>query len=154
MINSPDDRQVRTLLGRVVDSTGHRYDVKDSIGNAMDTAKIVANPAGGYLAVSHAGDSVNLATSEDLLSWTFVRTLDPQATQPAIRPLPTGGWLTAVEYNSQHGAGSFLRVRRYPDTAALLAGRFDRDRTMPRTLSACHEGTPTFRSVTPAPGSD
>jgi hypothetical protein len=150
----PADEDVRTLLGRVVDSTGHRYDVKDSSGHSMDTAKIVANPAGGYLAVSHTGDSVNLAASPDLLDWTFVRTLDPQATQPTIRLLPTGGWLTAVEYNSQHGAGAFLRVRHYADTATLLAGRFDRERTMPRALSACHEGTPTFRSATLAPDVD
>ena len=80
----------------------------------MDTAKIVADPAGGYLAVSHAGDSVNLATSADLLTWTVHQTLDPQATQPTITALPTGGWLTAVEYNSQRGAGAFLRCVTMP----------------------------------------
>ncbi|HEY5842256.1 MAG TPA: hypothetical protein VIU87_12450 [Mycobacterium sp.] len=120
----------------------------------MDTAKIVADPAGGYLAISHAGDSVNLAVSPDLLTWTFVRTLDAQATQPTIAPLQTGGWLTAVEFNSQRGAGAFLRIRHYASRAALLDGRFDRERTTPRTLSACHEGTPSIRSVTLEPDID
>lgn len=155
-VRIPPDRilPVRDLLGDVTTATGHRYDTKDSAGHSMDTAKIVTDPAGGYLAISHTGDSVNLATSEDLLNWTFRTTLDPQATQPTIRLLATGGWLTGVEFNSQHGAGAFLRVRHYPDRTALLDGRFDRERTVPRNLSPCHEGTPTFRSVTLDPDID
>ena len=88
----PTNLSIQTLIGDVVGATGHRYAVKDNAGNNMDTVKIIANPAGGYLGVYHTGDNVNLATSTDLLTWTFRRTLDPQATQPTICVLPTGGF--------------------------------------------------------------
>src|SRR6478609_4291446 len=89
------------IIGTVTAATGFRYGVRDSVGNRMDTLKVIDNPAGGYLGVYHTGDQVKLATSTDLLTWTFRQTLDPQATQPTILALPTGGFLTAVEYNNQ-----------------------------------------------------
>src|SRR4029453_8632157 len=36
----------------------------------MDTAKVIASPTGGYLAVSHDHESCPLATSADLMTWT------------------------------------------------------------------------------------
>jgi hypothetical protein len=90
-----------SIIGTVTAATGYRYGVRDSVGNRMDTLKVIDNPAGGYLGVYHTGDQVKLATSTDLLTWTFRQTLDPQATQPTILALPTGGFLTAVEYNNQ-----------------------------------------------------
>lgn len=116
--------------------------------------KVIDNPAGGYLGVYHTGDTVNLAVSDDVLTWTFVTGLDSQATQPTIHALPTGGYLTAVEFNTQQGSGGMLRFRHYPDLDALMAGEFDRDRTVPRTLSACNEGTPHFSAVEWGPGID
>ncbi len=113
----------------------------------MDTLKIITNPVGGYLGVYHTADNVNLATSIDLLNWTFLRTLDAQATQPTIVALPTGGFLTAAEYNNQAGSGGRLRVRHYANLPALLAGRCNRERTLKRSLSACNEGTPNIYSV-------
>ena len=86
----PTNPSIQTLLGDVVGSTGHRYAVTDSAGNTMDTVKIITNPAGGYLGVYHTGDKVNLASSTDLLSWVFRRTLDVQATQPTISALIRG----------------------------------------------------------------
>src|SRR5690242_12932552 len=86
-----------SIIGTVPAATGYRYGVRDSVGNRMDTLKVIDNPAGGYLGVYHTGDQVKVATSTDLLTWTFRRTLDPQATQPSILALPTGGYLTAVE---------------------------------------------------------
>lgn len=53
------------MIGDVRGATGHRYDAKDGTGNRMDTAEIIANSTGGYLAVYHTGDTVNLATSSD-----------------------------------------------------------------------------------------
>lgn len=148
----PTHPSIQTILGNVVASTGHRYDAKDSAGNAMDTVKIIANPAGGYLAVYHTGNQVSLATSTDLLNWTFRRTLDPDASQPTILALPTGGFLTAVEFNN--GSGGLLRFRHYPSLTALVAGSANRERTVPRTLSACNEGTPTIYSVSLTPDID
>jgi hypothetical protein len=113
----------------------------------MDTLKVIGDPTQGYLGVYHTGDDVKLATSSDLLTWTFRRTLDPQATQPSIRALPTGGFLTATEYNNQVDSGGRLRVRHYPDLSALFTGAFSHDVTIQRTLSGCNEGTPTISVV-------
>src|SRR5664279_1206084 len=48
------------MLADVVGSTGHRYDAKDDAGRRMDTLKVIASPAGGYLGVYHTGDIVRL----------------------------------------------------------------------------------------------
>ncbi len=145
---------IQTIIRDVIGSTGHRYALRDSVGNTMDTLKIIANPSGGYLGVYHRGDEVKLATSVDLLTWIFRVTLDPQATQPTICTLPTGGFLTAVEFNNQVGSGGQVRLRHYPTIAALLSGSFNRERTIPRTLSACNEGTPTIISASLTPDID
>lgn len=143
-----------SIIGTVAAATGYRYGVRDSVGNRMDTLKVIDSPAGGYLGIYHTGDEVKLASSSDLLTWTFRRTLDPQATQPMILALPTGGFLTAVEYNNQAGSGGRVRLRHYPTLPALLAGSFDREVTPVRTLSACHEGTPTIYSASLTPDID
>ena len=143
-----------SIIGTVTAATGYRYGVRDSVGNRMDTLKVIDNPAGGYLGVYHTGDQVKLATSTDLLTWTFRQTLDPQATQPTILALPTGGFLTAVEYNNQSGSGGRVRLRHYPTLTALLAGSHDREATPTRTLSACNEGTPTIFSASLTPDID
>ncbi len=143
-----------SIIGSVTAATGHRYGVRDDVGNRMDTLKVIDNPAGGYLAVYHTGDEVKLATSSDLLTWTFRRTLDPHATQPSIHALPTGGFLTAVEYNNQAGSGGRVRLRHYPTLAALVAGTPDREVTPTRSLSACNEGTPVIYSASLTPDID
>jgi hypothetical protein len=150
----PTNLSIQTLLGDVVGSTGHRYAVKDSAGNTMDTLKIITNPAGGYLGVYHTGNRVNLANSTDLLNWVFRRTLDAQATQPTICALSTGGFLTAAEYSDQAGSGGLLRFRHYANLSWLLAGTVNRERTIPRTSSGCNEGTPNIYSVSLTPDID
>ena len=135
------------VLGNIRNSTAHRYDAKDSAGNRMDCAKIIQSPGRGYLAVYHFGDTVALATSSDLLHWTFEVVLDPQATQPTIASLPAGGFVTAVEFNDQRGSGGRLRLRHYRSPGALIAGDFDREANLPRTLSRCNEGTPSLDAI-------
>ena len=147
----PTNISMQTLIGDVRNSTGHRYALKDSAGNRMDTVKIISNRGGGYLAVYHTGDNVNLATSSNLLTWIFRRTLDPQATQPTIFELPTGGFLTATEFNNQTGSGGRVRLRHYASLSTLLSGTVEREQTIPRSLSACNEGTPNFYSVSLTP---
>ncbi len=150
----PTNISIADILTSVTDSDGHRYGLRDSLGNTMDTLKVIEEPSGGYLGVYHTGDDVKLATSTDLLTWTFRRTLDPQATQPTIHRLSTGGFLTATEYNNQVDSGGRLRVRHYPDLSALNAGAFTRDVTIQRTLSDCNEGTPTIGAVSMLPDID
>jgi hypothetical protein len=131
----PTNLTIQTLLGDVVGSTGHRYAVTDNAGNTTDTVKIITNPAGGYLGVYHTGSKVNLASSTDLVNWVFRRTLDPQATQPTMCALSTGGFLTATEFNDLAGSGGLLRFRHYANLSSLLAGKVNRERTIPRSLS-------------------
>jgi len=150
----PTNQTIQTLLGNVVGSTAHRYAVTDSAGNTMDTVKIITNPAGGYLGVYHTGNRVQLVTSTDLVNWVFRRTLDPQASQPTIFALPNGGFLTAAEFNNLAGSGGLLRFRHYANLSALLAGTVNRERTIPRSLSACNEGTPNIYSVSLTPDID
>lgn len=151
---STEPPTIQDVVGNVTAASGFRYGARDDLGNTMDTVKIIANPSGGYLSVYHTGDIVRLATSSDLLNWTFKVTLDPQATQPTIQALSTGGFLTAVEYNDQVGSGGKLRLRHYPSETALYSGSFDREITLARTLSACNEGTPNFYSVSLTPDID
>lgn len=151
---------IQNIIGNVTQADGFRYGTRDNLGNTMDGAKIIANPAGGYLAVYHVipanstSNFLKLATSSDLLNWTFKKDLDPQASQPTIQALPTGGFLVASEYNDQVGSGGKLRLRHYPTLAALYSGSFDREATLARTLSACNEGTPNFYSITLGPDID
>jgi hypothetical protein len=133
------------LLGDVRAATAFRYDARDSLGNRMDTAKVLVSPAGGYLAVYHSGQVCHLATSTDLMQWTHQAVIDQPATQPTIAATPDGGLLTAAEFNDGHGGQ--LRVRYWPTLDALLAARPAREFLAPRTLSACNEGTPSIRQL-------
>ena len=131
------------LLGDVRAATACRYDARDSLGNRMDTAKVIPSPAGGYLAVYHSGETCHLATSTDLMQWAHEAVIDQPATQPTIAATGDGGLLTAAEFNDGHGGQ--LRIRYWPTLEALLAGRPAREFLAPRTLSACNEGTPSIR---------
>ena len=126
-------------------ATAFRYDAHDSLGNRMDTAKVIASPTGGYLAVYHSGQTCHLATSTDLMEWTHRAVIDQPATQPTIAATGDGGLLTAAEFNDGHGGQ--LRIRYWPTLDALLAGRPARQFLAARTLSACNEGTPSILQV-------
>ena len=140
-----DTTALAGLLGDVRAATAFRYDAHDSLGNRMDTAKVIASPAGGYLAVYHSGQTCHLATSTDLLEWTHRAVIDQPATQPTIAATPDGGLLTAAEFNDSHGGR--LRIRSWRTLDALLAGHPTHEFLAPRTLSACNEGTPSFLQV-------
>jgi hypothetical protein len=144
------------LLSGVRAAAAFRYAATDSLGNRMDTAKVIANPAGGgqpgYLAVYHSGRVCHLATSTDLMRWDQRAVVDEPATQPTIATTPDGGFLTAAEFDD--GGGGRLRVRYWPDVEALLEGRPTRQFLAPRTLSACNEGTPSIARIAFAPDVD
>jgi hypothetical protein len=146
--------ELRGIVEEVRRATGRRYGVRDSAGRSMDTAKIIKDPAGGYLAVYHAafgdGPHVGLATSTDLLNWTFHRDLAVRASQPTIAASPDGGFVVAWEQEpDNHLAFGYFRNR-----GDLLAGRPTRSFQAPRTLSRCAEGTPNIYSITLSPDID
>jgi hypothetical protein len=142
---SVDRSQLARLIEDVTDADGYTYGTKDSAGSSMDTAKVIDNPAGGYLAVYHSGFVAKLATSDDLETWRFRRNLDPAATQPTIVATSDGGFVVALETETKDNG--HVKVMHYPDLDALYAGRPDRKFVAPRTLSKCNEGTPSISSV-------
>ena len=138
----------QALLEDVSGATAWRYSARDDYGRVLDTIKIIENPEGGYLAVYHAwsGDEflVYLATSTDLLRWTFTTILEAGASQPTIASLPNGGYLVAFEKEAD---GSHLRFAYYSDPAGLFEGVPERIFDVPLTLSPFHEGTPNIYGV-------
>jgi hypothetical protein len=143
--------ELRGYIENVTQATGRRYGARDSAGRKMDTAKIISDPSGGYLAVYHTYlegiPRVGLATSSDLLSWTFRRELGTRASQPYLVALPNGGFVAAWEQEpSNH-----LAFRYYQSRNDLLAGVAARSFDAPRSLSSCAEGTPHIDSVLLSP---
>jgi Bacterial Ig domain len=148
--------EVATLLQDVTAADGHSYGTVDDQHVGMDTAKIIADPRGGYLAVSHhligPAFQVRLATSTDLLNWHHVAVLDNDASQPTLASLSDGGFVVGYEKKGAGtacgGSGSCLAFRHYADTNALMAGTFDKAIVLNRTLSSCNEGTPNIYAAT------
>ncbi|MDQ1659939.1 MAG: hypothetical protein QOD41_5022 [Cryptosporangiaceae bacterium] len=155
-IGPPSDgprAELRSLAEDVVTAAGRGYDSHDSAGRSMDTAKIIADPAGGYLAVFHTtlpgGPRVSVATSAALIHWTHAAELGVRASQPSIAAAG-GGFVVAWEQEpSNH-----LAFRYYRDRAALLSAAATRTADVPRTFSDCAEGTPNIYSVTLSPDID
>ncbi len=147
------------LLEDLVSPTGLAHGARDSQGRGLDTLQVIENPAEpGYIGVYHSAIGgefeVRLATSTDLLTWTYRRTLQSNADMPAIayHP-PTGGFFLAHEQWGNPGSRSpsNLRFRFYSSYAALLAGAGGRDFLAPLTLAAANgsdlEGTPNFFAI-------
>jgi hypothetical protein len=157
VLGPPSDAPRAELRGLVEDVTradGRRYGVRDGAGHSMDTATIVQDPAGGYLAVYHSaygdGPHVILATSADLLTWTYRRDLAGRASQPTIAAAPDGGFVLAWEQEPDN----HLSFRYFRTRADLLSGQPARAVEAPRTLSQCAEGTPNVYAVTFSPDID
>ena len=149
-------RLVLPAIENVTSATAYRYHTRDDKGSTMDTLKVIPSPGGGYLGVYHtltAGVFVTkLARSTNLLTWTHVVDLEPNASQPTIAALSDGGFLVAYEKDAGcTGTGppgaNCLGFRHYANLAALLAGSGDRSRQIPRSLSNCAEGTPNIYSA-------
>jgi hypothetical protein len=146
--------ELRGIVEDVTKANGRRYGVRDSAGRNMDTAKIIKDPAGGYLAVYHTmfndGPHVGLATSTDLLNWTFRVELGSHASQPTIAVASDGGFVVAWEQEPNN----HLAFRYFRNRGDLLAGQPTRSFDAPRSLSRCAEGTPNIYSVTLSPDID
>ena len=144
---------LQTIIEDVPGSTAHRYALKDSLGNSMDGLKVIQSPSGGYLGVYSSVTSgryaVKIATSVDLLNWQFRTNLANNSSQPTIYALAGGASLVAYESHvSCGGGGRCLGLRYYTTESSLLSGVASRAAILPRTLSACAEGTPNVFSAT------
>ena len=145
---------LRTIVEDVPGSTAYRYGTKDNKGNSMDTLKVVANPYGGYTGVYHTYVGgypvVKLALSKDLITWKHRADLAQFGSHATIHNLPGGATLVAYEKQAgcPGGTGNCLTLRYYDSQANLMGGLATRGVTLPRTLSACAEGTPSITSAT------
>ena len=139
------------LIENVSSSLGYRYTTKDNKGNSMDTAKIIDNPSGGYLAVYHTVRTVKLATSTDILNWTYKKDLETSATQPTICTLSNGGLLVAFE---KHNNGGSVKINYYTSLTTLYAGTISKSYNAVRTIGKVNEGTPNIYSATLNPDID
>lgn len=154
---SPDIDEARAeLLGYVGDipgADGYRYNATDDQGHAMATAKIIQIGSDEFAAVYFwlsddlGSYVVSLATSVNLLDWTWRVDLATYASQPYIAEATDGGWVVAWEQEPPSQDENYLRMALYPDWEALLAATPTKVFTAERRLSACAEGTPSIYSA-------
>lgn len=144
-----------SMIERVADADALHFGTRDSAGHSMDAAKILQDRSGEYLAVYHTrlGDGrfhASLATSKDLIHWTYQHDFGAGTSQPTMVQTPDGGFLLAWEKDpSNH-----IALRYYSGMGELLAGVAERSFDAARTASACSEGTPSIQSVRFAPDVD
>jgi hypothetical protein len=149
------------LITEVTAADAYRYGLRDSAGSSMDTLKVIPSSAGGYLGVYHTliGDAfhVKLATSGDLLTWTYRIDLDTHASQPTLAATSDGGYLLLEEADNNGlvaTSATWLRFRHYPTLARLVAAAPDRTFDAPHTLVSTNggaEGTPNIYSASLSP---
>jgi hypothetical protein len=142
--------ELRSYIENVTQATASRYGVMDDQSNVMDTVKIIAVPeAGGYAGVYHTYRSdtgafdVHLATSSDLMNWTWKVELASKASQPTIKPASDGGYVVAWEQEPDN----HLKFAYYSSWTNLLNGVVSKTLDAPRRLSSCAEGTPNLYSA-------
>jgi hypothetical protein len=143
---------------RALPSNQYRYNAKDNQNCGLDTIKIIANPQGGYLGIYHfriGGLSseyfqVRLARSADLLNWTFIRTVELQASQPTIAQAPNGVYIVAFEKHVFIGTKEERHVgfHYYPNLTCLLTGSEFYKKIANLTEGAQLEGTPNINNIT------
>jgi hypothetical protein len=145
---------LRGLIEDVTAATAHRYHTTDNAGRGMDTAKIIWIPeAAAFGAMYHTwsdADSafhVHLATSEDVMEWTWRREFGRQASQPTIAAATDGGYVVAWE---QEPDPIHLVIAYYATWDDLLVGKPTRRIDPPVTTPACGEGTASIEAASSA----
>lgn len=146
--------ELAAYIQNIANADGHQYNIVDSAGNSMDCAKIIPNPnvSGQFIAVYHTYTSgvgrVNLATSTNLTTWTFVRSLagstNNNATQPTIKEVGSAFMLAWEQEPNNH-----IKVVYYNSWTALQSGTIANSYDLPRQQSTYAEGTPNIYSATP-----
>ena len=143
--------ELEGLIDRLADATAFRYGAADDLGRSMDTADIVwISEAGRFAAVYHtpSGDGrtflVQLATSTDLLTWTWQATLATSASQATLARASDGGYVAAWE---QAPDPIHIQLAWYPSWRALLEAAPAREFSAPITTPACGEGTPSIEGA-------
>ena len=91
------------VLSEPIFANASAYDAKDNQGNSMQcvsvidlvgqSAKYAAVYSTPYAVTNGYTYNVNLATSDDLIHWTFIRTLATNADLPEIKTVSNGSWI-------------------------------------------------------------
>jgi hypothetical protein len=96
--------ELAALIEDVAGADGRVYGAHDDRGHTLDTIKIIAiEETGEFAGVYHSWRDdpgvfdIHLATSSDLLAWTWQVMLTSEASQPTIRAAQDGGYVTAWE---------------------------------------------------------
>jgi hypothetical protein len=140
---------LRDLITDVSDANAYRYQLTDDRGQLMGPTEIVWVPetaefAGVYFTASdpHAVHyHARLATSPDLLNWTWRVDLADRASMPSIAPMEDGGYVVAWE---QEPDPIHIVIAAYDTWTDLLASTPSRRFDVPITMPACGEGTPSI----------
>lgn len=137
----------------------YRYGLRDSEGNQMDCPSVIdlGDGPGGYAAVYHssyqAGGGrrykIHLATSDDLINWTFRMTLVDNADMPSLTRVKGGEWLMMVheQWMNATPAGasrspSRLGFKLFHSVADLLEGKVRSSWIAPSFSRSGLDGTP------------
>ncbi len=150
----PSDGPRATLRGYIENVTtadGRVYNATDNTGKTMDCLKIIANPSGGYIGVYHTMINgtfkTNVASSTDLLHWTWIRELagsnNGGASQPTIAATAVGGFVMVWEQEPNN----HLKFSYFNSWTDLQNGAVAKTFEAPHTLSTCAEGTPNIYSA-------
>jgi hypothetical protein len=141
------------LLGDLWDVTaadGYRYQLTDDRGQLMGPIEIIQVNPNEYAAVYHWSQNpfrVALATSSNLLDWTWRVDLAEYASQPTIKEASDGGFVAAWEQEPPTQDESHLQFAYYPTWEDLLAASPSKTFAAQRLLSPCAEGTPNLYSA-------
>lgn len=131
---------------------GYRYDAVDDRGHGLSGAKIVqVAETGDFAAVYFWSDdeaqgfTTSLATSTDLLEWTWRVDLSSDGSQPTIKAASDGGYVAAWEVGVTDDI--HVKLSYYPTWEDLLDGHPSQDFDAQRQLPGCGEGTPNLYSA-------
>ena len=145
---------LRAVIEDVAGSTAHAYNLTDDRGQSMAGAKIIAVPETGRFAAIYFTwredlglFEVHLATSSDLMTWTWQVMLASEASQPTISLARDGGYVAAWEETLLAGDPSTPTFAYYPTWRALLAAAPSKTYHVTLSLSPCCEGTPNLYSA-------
>ncbi len=131
--------------------SGPSFDKKDSRSVGMDVLRVVkADEVYTYLGVYHNQVNanhfkLNLAGSNDLISWTFITEIGDRAHQGDIEKWGTG-YLVANEQDPIEGSNN-VQIRYYSSYANLIVNNPSNNKSISRTFSSLAEGTPDIRKV-------
>lgn len=145
-----------SLFTNIAGARQAAYNLKDSEGQQMACLHVVEGSSDPYIGLyqSQVGSEfqVRAAVSHDLFTWTFVRTLLPNADMPFPFTVKENGWIV-VAHEQWMNAGSQLPSRLgfklYYNASMLLAGQYFNSYVAPLSVGRDTqlEGTPSIYSA-------